>query len=233
MFYRGSVESAAWAELGVKPASALTTTVAGRGPDRFLPVEPSLRVLLPDGLPRGSTLAVAGKAPGRTSLLLGLLAQATRSGSWGAIVGLPAVSLAAVDWLGVSLDRVALVPEPGPDVAAVAATLVEGFDMVTLAVPGGLSPSIYTQLSARARNAGSVLMTSSPWPAANLTLSVEDGEWVGRGRLRCRRLSVAVSGRGAAGRPRREQVWLPADPAFQDTLDAPVEAEPRRLRVVA
>jgi hypothetical protein len=93
---------------------------------------------------------------------------------------------------------------------------------------------MYAQLSARARNAGSVLVALSPWPSANLVLSVEDGEWFGRGRLRCRRVTVAIAGRGAAGRPRRAQVWLPADPQFQRTLDlTPAEAEPRRLRVVA
>jgi hypothetical protein len=229
------VEVAAWAERGVKPASALGAAAAGRGADRFIAVDASLRGLLPDGLARGSTVVVAGDGTGRTSLVLSLLVEATRAGSWSAIVGMPAVSLAAASWLGADLGRVVVVPEPGPDVAAVAATLVDGVDVVALAVPGGLPASMYTQLSARARNAGSVLVAMSAWPAASMVLTVQDGQWYGRGRLRCRRLTVAVSGRGAAGRPRQGQVWLPADPDLQRTLDlAPAEgARPGRLRVVA
>jgi hypothetical protein len=229
---------ASWAELGVKPASALTAAVAGRGTDRFIAVEPSLRGLLPDGLPRGSTVAVTGKAAGRTSLLLGLLARPSQAGSWCAVVGLPRLSLAAGVWAGVDERRLALVPEPGPDAAAVTATLLDGFDLVATSLPDGLSPALYTQLAARARNEGSVLLALSPWPGANLSLSVEDGIWFGRGRLRCRRLTVSVAGRGAAGRPRLEQVWAPTDPDVQNTLDlaqpeAPEAPQPGRLRVVA
>lgn len=99
------MEVAAWAELGVKPASALGAALAGRGADRFIGVDTSLRGLLPDGLARGSTVVVAGQGAGRTSLLLSLLAEATRAGSWSAIVGMPAVSLAAAGWLGVDLGR--------------------------------------------------------------------------------------------------------------------------------
>lgn len=133
-----------WPTIGLEMSVITAATAAA--------VDPSLRGLLPDGLVRGSTVVVAGQGAGRTSLLLSLLAEATRAVSWSAIVGMPAVSLAAAGWLGVDLGRVVMVPEPGPDVAAAAATLVDGVDVVALAVPAGLPPSMYMQLSARARN---------------------------------------------------------------------------------
>jgi hypothetical protein len=47
-----------------------------------------------------------------------------------------------------------------------------------------------------------------------LTIEADHGVWYGlsggRGRLRCRALTVVVRGRGAAERPRRASMWLPA-----------------------
>ena len=64
------------------------------GVHRVLPVLPELSGLLPGrGLRRGSTVAVAtgraAPAGGGTSLLLALLAAASQSGSWCAVVGVP------------------------------------------------------------------------------------------------------------------------------------------------
>jgi hypothetical protein len=237
MFYRGWMAVAGLAaELGVKPASALATALAGQGADRVLPVGSQLRGLLPEGLVRGSTVAVTAAGSGATSLLLGLVAEPTRQGSWCAVVGVPRLSLAAANSMGVALEHLMVVPHPGTEVATVAASLLDGFDVVAVAAAGGLAPSVSMQLSARARNTGAVLVALGAWPGAQLTLTVNEGVWFGRGRLRCRRLSVAVSGRGSAARPRTEQVWLPADPDVQQTLDQPDVSDAsagRRLRVVA
>lgn len=230
------VAAADLAELGVRPASAIAAEAAGHGVDRILPVLPALRPLLPGGLVRGSTVAVTARGSGTTSLLLALLAEPTRTGSWCAVIGMPSLSLAAAAAMGVDLHHLAVVPQPGPDAAAVVATLLDGFDLVALATAVVPSPSVCSQLSARARNGRSTLVTLTPWPAAQLTLSPEGGTWFGRGRLRCRRLTVAVSGRGAAAQPRRKDVWLPADPEFQQRPVDVVPAEPtpsRHLQVVA
>src|SRR5829696_25481 len=85
----------------VRRASELTDDVAGLGQDRFLPVLPELRDLLPGkGLRRGSTIAIgSGGQPGMsgarwmsvagaTSLMLALLAGTSRAGSWCAVIGL-------------------------------------------------------------------------------------------------------------------------------------------------
>src|SRR5262245_5859995 len=110
----------------VKLASPDTGGPDGVG-ERTLPVLPELRALLPaGGLRRGSTVAVAAGHPvplgavpaggltsfGATTVLLALLAAASAAGSWCAVVGLPALGLAAAAELGVALDRLALVPEP-------------------------------------------------------------------------------------------------------------------------
>jgi hypothetical protein len=191
------------------------------GSARILPVLPELRELLPGrGLRRGSTVAVGTRSdpsgtpsPGATSLLLALLAAASGSGSWCAVVGVPTLGVAAAAELGIALDRLALVPNPGPDWPAVVAALLEGIDIVVTAVPGPVSASVTSRLAARARQRGTVLVCYGPWTGADLTLdavrSVWQGLGTGRGRLRCRRLTVQARGRGAATRPRRVDLWLP------------------------
>jgi hypothetical protein len=218
------------AELGIVPASALSADIAGTGPDRRLPVLSSFSTLLPDGLVRGATVAVTAGRAGATSVLLALLAGASRGGAWCAVVGMPALSWAAAADIGVDLERLAVVPHPGPDGAAVAATLLDGFDLVAFASPGPLAASVCSHLSARARTSKSVLLAyGSAWPGAHLSVSVEASSWHGRRRLRAHQLQVVVSGRGNAGRPRRDEVWLPADQAPPAEMVAPVP----RLRVVS
>ena len=117
------------------------------GVHRALPVLPELSGLLPGrGLRRGSTVAVAtgraAPAGGGTSLLLALLAAASQSGSWCAVVGVPALGALAAAESGIALDRLALVPNPGPDWPTVVAALIDGVDLVLTAVPGPISSSI-------------------------------------------------------------------------------------------
>lgn len=234
MFYLEEMKTAAGlAELGVKPASSLSVDHAGHAGNR-LPVLTTLRELLPGGLPRGSTVSVAASGGGTASLLLALIAEPTRSGAWCAVVGLPALSLAAAKTMGVHLDHLALVPQPGPDLTTVVATLLDGFDLVVVAPAATPAAAVCSQLSARARANDATLVTMNAWPGATMTLTAEGGPWYGRRRLRCRHLTVSVTGRGAAGRPRRAQVWLPEDPQFQATLPAPEQqgSGQRRLQVV-
>ncbi|HYS39647.1 MAG TPA: hypothetical protein VEO01_28860 [Pseudonocardiaceae bacterium] len=65
-----------------------------------------------------------------------------------------------------------------------------------------------------ARQRGAVLVGVGGWPAAELTIEADHGVWYGlgrgRGRLGCRALDVVIRCRGAAERPRRAQMWLPA-----------------------
>lgn len=213
---RMTVGSAALAGL-VRPASGPDPTAA----HQVLPVLPSLTGLLPHrGLRRGTTVAVAAGPPlhnGGTSLMLALLAAASRSGSWCAVVGVPDLGAVAAAETGLVLERTALVPYPGPDWATVVAALIDGVDVVVTAVPGRVTASVASRLAARARQRGSVLVSYGPWEGADVTLRVMRGAWEGlgqgRGRLRRRQVTVAARGRGAAARPRELRLWMPGDPA--------------------
>lgn len=211
------VGSAALAGL-VRPASGPDPA----GAHRILPVLPSLTGLLPHrGLRRGSTVAVVTGPPvhnGGTSLMLALLAEASRSGSWCAVVGVPGLGAVAAAETGLVLERTALVPHPGPEWATVVAALIDGVDVVVTAVPGSVSASVAGRLAARARQRGSVLVPyGGSWEGADVTLRVTRGAWEGlgqgRGRLRRRQVTVAARGRGAATRPKELRLWMPGDPA--------------------
>lgn len=167
---------------------------------RVLPVPPGLAGVLPTGaLDRGSTVVVHGS----TSLALGLLAEASRTGSWVALVGLPGVGVLAAAQLGLDLDRVVLVPAPGPDGPTVVAALLDGVDVVVVG-DVALGDGDRRRLSARARERGAVLLSTEAWPGAHLVLTAEVTQWEGlghgHGRLRSRRLTVRCAGRGAAAR---------------------------------
>ncbi|WP_026189233.1 hypothetical protein [Salinispora mooreana] len=217
------VGSAALAGL-VRPASA----PAPIGGQRVLPVAPELTGLLPNrGLRRGSTISVAAGQPrrsGATSLVLALLAETSQAGSWCAVVGVPTFGAIAAAEFGIALDRLALVPNPGPEWATVVATLIDGVDVVVAAVPATVSTSVASRLAARARQRGSVLVPYGRWDGADLTLQVTRGVWqgvgVGRGRLRRREVTVAARGRGAATRPREVTIWLPGAGATQVVPDS-------------
>ncbi len=193
-----------------------------------LPVPPAITPLLPDGLRRGSTTAVLGS----TSLVLAMIAAAcaTRE-AWAAVVGQPSIGLLAAQEAGVGLDRLALVPRPGPDAPSVLAALVDGLDVVLVGPGTALRDSDRRRLMARARDRGSVLLATTPWPGASCVLTVTGGRWTGPGegdgRLRARELHVTRTGRGAAGgRPEELHLVLPYD-GDTDPYGLPAPEQPR------
>jgi cell division inhibitor SulA len=194
---------------------ACPATLAG---DRRLIVADPLGALLPDGgLRRGSVITLSGVS-GTTSVLLPLLAAATATGEWTAVVE-PGDTLggAAVAEAGVAIERCAVVRRVRADRwAVVVAALLEGATLVAAWVPPGVRLGDARRLAARARERGAVLvaMESVPgvrsvaWPAeAALRLHVHPGPWrfadhgdpvSGHGLLSERDLQVRVEGRGAA-----------------------------------
>lgn len=195
---------------GVGTAAQLRAPAAEPG---LLAVLPPLAKLLPGGgLRRGTTVAVRGA----TSLVLALLAGATREGSWAAVTGLPELGLAAAAELGVDLERLALVPDPGAELPGVLSALVDGFDLVVLG-PGlvsGVQPQLARRLSGRVRNRGTVLVTAGSWPGAELELGVSGRRWHGLtpdgyGHLRARDVVATSRGRGSAVRPQVVSLRLP------------------------
>ncbi|HEY2191639.1 MAG TPA: hypothetical protein VGH76_04950 [Actinomycetospora sp.] len=182
-----------------------------RDPERaLLPVSGPLTGLLPwGGLRRGSTVSVHGS----TALLLALVAEASRAGSWCALVGLPGVGLAAAGEAGLDLARTALVPRPGPRPASVVAALVDGLDVVVLGGASAWRAGDRQRLAARVRQKGAVLVPVGAWPGADVELHATGGTWSGllgdgAGRLRSRRVHLRCAARGRA-RDHREDVLLP------------------------
>ncbi|MFC4853374.1 hypothetical protein [Actinophytocola glycyrrhizae] len=189
-------------------ASDLASTPDDRA--RMLPVHPALADLFPwGGLRRGVTVAVRGS----TSLLFALLASPTDTGSWAALVGMPDLGLRAASELGVAVERLALVRHPGANLPAVVAALLDGMDLVAVD-PSRLTDSHLRRLSARARHRGTVLISTGPWPGADLELAPARTRWTGlgdgHGFLEARETLVAARGRGAAARPVRVEACLPA-----------------------
>lgn len=204
---------AALALLGqrVRPVSAAT--------ERVLIVPDALAGLLPHGgLQRGSLVATGGMAA--TSLALALVGPTTASGGWVAVVGLPQVGLVAAAELGVDLERVLLVADPGPARwAASVAALLDAVEVVLTCPPRPVAVGVQRRLTALARERGSVLVqVGGPvdrWATApDLQVVATAATWrglgAGHGHLRGRLAQVAVTGRRGADRPRRAHLWLPS-----------------------
>ncbi|MGH9113662.1 MAG: hypothetical protein ACRDZN_15400, partial [Acidimicrobiales bacterium] len=197
--------------------------------DQGLPVLGAFESLIPGaGLRRGSTVGV-GALPGvtgTTSLALALVAGASRNGSWVAAVGFRSLGLVAADELGVALERLVLVADPGrgrregerAGWPAVVAALVDGFDVVLVGAEAcaRLRATDARRLVARVRERGTVLVgvgAELPGERSPLRLTVAAASWRGLGEgwghLRGRRVTVEATGRGDAARPRRGELWLP------------------------
>ncbi|MCK9793778.1 hypothetical protein M1843_08485 [Isoptericola sp. 4D.3] len=204
-------DRAAAARAALRAAEQRTGRGQATEPDpRLLPVHPDLAALVPGGgLAAGTVLAVRGS----TTLLLALLAEASRSGAWVALVGAPAVGMLAAADAGIALGRTVLVPAPGPDAPAAVAALLDGMDVVVVGPGATLLDADRRRLAARARERGAVLVAQTPWPGAHVTLDARGGTWSGvdhgAGWLRRRTLSVLRTGRGAAARPVEIEVDVP------------------------
>ncbi|MGH3536544.1 MAG: hypothetical protein ACRDQG_17775 [Pseudonocardiaceae bacterium] len=157
----------------------------------------------------GSVVAVQGSM----ALLLALLAAATAQGAWAAVIGAGDLGVLAAAEAGVVVQRLALIPRPGPDPASVAATLLDGVALVALASTDRIPPGARRSLAARARQRGSVLLPLGRWPGADIELDCRAEAWhgaeAGHGRLRSREVVVRAVGRGAAARPRTARLLLP------------------------
>lgn len=182
-----------------------------------LPVATALEPLLPGGLRRGITATVTGSV----SMVLALLGAASADGAWCALVGMPRVSAEAAAEYGITLDRLALVPKPGPDWTTVVGALLDAVDVVAVRPPSRPVPGDVRRLAARARSKDAVLVPYGPgegaadaWTGADVRLHATHGRWVGArtgsGRLRARQVEVHTQGRGPYARPRTARLWLPA-----------------------
>ena len=200
--------------------------------DNVLPVPDAFIGLLPDGgLRRGSTVTINGKV-GSTSLALSLIAEASKTGSWTAVIAMPWLGLIAADEYGIDISRVAVVDEPGDQWATVVAAMVGAFDVVLTGPPKKVRGSDGRRLAARMRERGTVLVQvdngwshSAGFVTGDLTLTTGKCEWNGlqdgHGRLTSRRVEVSIGGRGAAGRGGSTWFSLPNNDGEVDSLAPP------------
>lgn len=167
-------------------------------------------------LRRGTSVGITGQA-GKTSLLLRLLAGPMATGCWAAVIGLPELSARAADELGVPIDHLALVPDPGSAWLDVTAALLDALDIVVINPPRHCRPSDSRRLLARARQRHSVLVILDQfgWPESpDLILKASACSWQGlrpgHGALRQCDLTVSASGRRLNGPHRSTQLHLAA-----------------------
>ncbi len=195
--------------LALKPPERVTTGLQEQ-PYSTLPVLPGLAPLLPGGgLAKGSVVAV--EQPG--ALCLALMAGASQAGMWCGVAGMPNLGIVAAAEAGVEPGRMMLVPEPGPQWAKVAATMLDACEIVLLQPPGHSPAQTRRRLETAARRSGAALIVAGTWDGAPVRLYVARQQWGGigdgYGRLRARRAEVVAEGRGAATRRRRAWLWLP------------------------
>src|ERR1700749_2495758 len=168
-----------------------------------LPVSPLLASVLPAALPRGTVAVLRGPR----SLPVSMVAAVTAAGGNAAIVGQPDVGLLAAVEMGADLSRLAVIPDPGSDPVEVAAVLMDGMDLVVLALGGRSVPLTRARaVVARAHHkGGTLLVTDGDWRGATIRLKA----WVcgyetsagmpGFERISKVRLDVCAGGR-AIGR---------------------------------
>jgi hypothetical protein len=196
------------------------------------PVPPALAGLLPGGgLLPGSAYCL-GEAG---ALLLALLAEPSREGTWCGVVGLPEFGVEAAARAGIALDRVALVPEPGERWLAVTAALAEVLPVVALRPGGTVRAADASRLAARLRDRGGVLLVDGQWPQAAATLTLAGASWdglgAGHGHLSSRTVTVTVATRHAP--PRQARLTLPTTVGGLAALPTPAAVPDSRLLQVA
>ncbi|WP_438352315.1 hypothetical protein [Microbacterium sp. CJ88] len=199
-----------------------------------LPVHPALAELLPGG---GLRPGAAYSLPPSGSLLLALMARASHDGSWCGVIGMPELGAEAAERLGVDLDRLVLIPDPGPRWLAVAATIADVLPIVAVRPQGRPMGQEVSRLAARLRERGSVLLVEGDWPQAEASLRVSEPEWsglgAGHGYLAGRALTVTASSRRWPV-PRRSRMLLPAADGTIEVLreQGGVRAEERAPLIV-
>ncbi|HMQ38265.1 MAG TPA: hypothetical protein PKE46_10965 [Micropruina sp.] len=193
---------------------------AGTRDDRLLPIPPALAGSLPGGgLAPGSAYSVT---PG--ALLLALLAEPSREGSWCGVIGMPELGAEAAEQAGLNLGRLALVPRPGERWFAIAAAMAEVMPVVAVRPGSRVRDGDAARLAARLRSSGTVLLVAGPWPRVEATLGTSAPRWSGigsgHGYLRVREVLVTVTSKRFPA-PRQIRLSLPDDTGRLSAMPVP------------
>ena len=167
-------------------ALAAATSPLTLAAEQLLPVDAAASALLPGGvLRRGMAVTIGGRA--RRSLALTLAAEASSAGSWVALVGVRDMGLAAVEEYGLSLTRLAVIEDPGPDWGAVVAALIGSVDVIITSTPERVSSRDGRRLAARLRERGSVVIELRSQRETvlqgDVTLHADSASWQGLHRV--------------------------------------------------
>ncbi|MFV0319504.1 MAG: hypothetical protein ACK5IN_03875 [Microbacterium sp.] len=206
---RANVRTPGAAVLGTLRAQ-LERTQGRRLDAPVLPVHPVLAPLLPGGgLRAGAAYALERSA----ALVMALMAGPSQVGAWCAAVGMPELGAEATEQAGVDLERLVLIPDPGPRWLTVAATVAEVMPVVAVRPPGRVTDAEAARLAARLRDRGSTLLVQGRWPQVEATLMLSDPAWSGlehgHGHLTGREVTV-TSGSRRWPVPRTMRIALPA-----------------------
>lgn len=195
------------------------------------PVPPALARLLPSG---GLVAGAAYSLGTAGALLLSLLAEPSREGSWCGVIGMPELGAEAAERAGVVLDRLALVPDPQGQWLAVTAALAEVVPVIAVRPGGPVREKEATRLAARLRDRGGVLLVHGDWPRAEALLEVTEPRWSGMGAgygyLERREVLVRATSKRFGG-VRSVRLELPAPNGRLLALGAARGEHPDGLRV--
>ncbi len=151
------------------------------------------------------------------SLALSLCARASQQGSWLGVVGVSHLGISCAVEHGVALERMVFVhpPESSRDWSTTVAAVIDGFDLLIVAVPESLSVSDARRVQARLQSRRSVMIivdtatlsqpnflnTTHPFHA-DVVLDTTTKSWSGinngAGYLQQRQVAIKVSGRRVA-----------------------------------
>ncbi|WIM68173.1 hypothetical protein QP027_01880 [Corynebacterium breve] len=166
------------------------------------------RVLPMRGLPRRSVTHMS-ETP---SLVVELLEQATRQGSYAGVVGWPELSYAGIN----NLHHVVAVPDPGMDPLSVLTVLVEGLDLVVYrGAAAQLSPTRARPLLGKLRAGHAALLlvgTQVQSPTLTVEAEVTAFRGIGQGSGRITGMDIAIRAEAKGYRPGRGTVALGAAP---------------------
>ena len=192
---------------GLRP-SAVLRPASGIERDA-LPLDPMVADMLGGGLVRGRSIVCTGDAA--VALSLRVVSRATQDGAWLAVVGVDGLGLSAAAEQGIALQRTVLVTPPAAvrEWANAVATAIDGFGVLLLQVPVGITVGEARKVVARvqARRAVVVLVDPARQPAVasafrpDVALHTSTVRWLGIGEgvghVQAREVRVEVGGRRA------------------------------------
>lgn len=179
-----------------------TEAPAVADPEEILPVPSELgKLLVSGGLARRQAVAVSD-CP---ALVVEIICSVTARGGQVAVVGWPDLLLAQVSESG-DMDKVIVIPDPGPDPWSVVGVLVEGMDLVIYrgGVQGSekVTPTRARPVLAKLRKGEASLLTVGahlPGSALVIDAHVESFRGIGAGTGRIQGFDIAVQAKAKDG----------------------------------